>query len=184
MNRLMRYLGIAPKANAAVVDALFASIVAAARQQPLYARFGVPDTPLGRFEMLSLHMGLVLRATRGADGAVRDLTQTLTEEFFKDVDHSLRELGIGDTGVPKRMKKLASMFYGRVDAYARAIDEKDGAALAAALERNVTPDGKLADAAGLAAYAFGAADAAERSVANGFLDGRLAFGTTGMGEAA
>ncbi len=56
------------------------------------------------------------------------------------MDHSLRELGIGDQGVPKRMKKLARMFYGRVAAYGEALDADDPAALAAALTRNIRPD--------------------------------------------
>jgi cytochrome b pre-mRNA-processing protein 3 len=176
MNRLMQFLGFGPRSNEVVVNALFAAIVAAARAPVLYERFGVPDTPLGRFEMMSLHMGLVLRAARGVEGPLRDLTQTLTEEFFTDVDHSLRELGIGDSGVPKRMKKLASMFYGRVDAYTRAIDDQDASALAAALERNITPDAKMRDPMGLASHVMHAAAAADRSIADGFAEGRIDFG--------
>lgn len=82
-----------------------------------YAQFQVPDTPLGRYEMLSLHIFLALHRMRGENRALADLAQEIADEFFKDVDHSLRELGIGDQGVPKRMKKLARMFYGRVAAY-------------------------------------------------------------------
>jgi cytochrome b pre-mRNA-processing protein 3 len=176
MNRLIRFLGLADDGNSAIVNRLFETIVAASRQPDLYARFGAPDTPLGRFEMLSLHMALVLRAARGREGAVRDLVQKLTEEFFTDVDHSLRELGIGDTGVPKRMKTLASMFYGRVDAYCRAIDAGDAEGLAQALERNIVPGGQLADAAGLASRVMAAAAAAEASVDDGLVEGRLSFG--------
>jgi cytochrome b pre-mRNA-processing protein 3 len=179
MNRVMRFLGLAKSGNQAIVDSLFQTIVAAARQPKLYANYGVPDSPLGRFEMMSLHMGLILRAARDTTGAVAEITQELTEEFFTDVDHSLRELGIGDSGVPKRMKKLASMFYGRVDAYARAIDAQDLPELALALRRNVTPDGvagaEKLDAEGLARYVLGAAKAAEASMASGYREGRLSF---------
>ncbi len=115
-------------------------IVAAARQKRFYAQFQVPDTPLGRYEMLSLHIFLALHRMRGENRALADLAQEIADEFFKDVDHSLRELGIGDQGVPKRMKKLARMFYGRVGAYGEALDANDGDALAAALTRNIRPD--------------------------------------------
>ena len=84
--------------------------MAAARQEAFYSRWDVPDTPLGRFEMLSLHMLLFQQRMRDRGDAARGLSQTLIDEFFRDVEHSLRELGIGDIGVPKRMKKLASMY--------------------------------------------------------------------------
>src|SRR5690606_27298163 len=96
--------------------------------------------PLGRFEMVALHMLLVQRRLRGEAGAAPDIAQVLTDDFFVDLDHSLRELGIGDLGVPKRMKRLARMFYGRTRAYGDALDAGDPAALAAALARNVRPD--------------------------------------------
>ena len=87
--------------------------------------WNVPDTPLGRFEMVSLHMFLVLHRLRGEAARRRDVAQNLTDTFFADVEHSLRELGIGDLGVPKRMKKLARMFYGRAVAYGEALDRGD-----------------------------------------------------------
>jgi cytochrome b pre-mRNA-processing protein 3 len=126
--------------NRKVVDALYAAIVAAARRPRYFADWQVPDTPLGRFEMISLHMFLLQHRLRGETGAARDVAQSLTDDFFTDVDHSLRELGIGDTGVPKRMKKLARMYYGRTVSYGDAIDNNDRDALAAALARNIRPD--------------------------------------------
>lgn len=64
----------------------------------------------------------------------------------------MRELGIGDQGVPKRMKKFAGMFYGRLEAYAAALDASDATALAAALARNIYPqaDASAPDMRGLA----------------------------------
>ncbi|TGS35672.1 ubiquinol-cytochrome C chaperone, partial [bacterium M00.F.Ca.ET.180.01.1.1] len=115
--------------------------------------WNVPDTPLGRFEMLSLHMFLVQHRLRGEDGVAQEIAQVLIDEFFLDVDHSLRELGISDVGVPKRMKKLAKMFYGRTAAYDDALRDDDRAALAAALARNVRPDaGEWPEAPLLASY--------------------------------
>jgi cytochrome b pre-mRNA-processing protein 3 len=126
--------------NRAITEALYAEIVAAARQPVLYSEWEVPDTPLGRFEMLSLHMFLFQHRVRGEAGALREIAQTLTDDFFAEVEHSLRDLGIGDMGVPKRMKKLARMFYGRTAAYADALERNDRRALAEALSRNIRPD--------------------------------------------
>ncbi|MBZ9808371.1 MULTISPECIES: ubiquinol-cytochrome C chaperone family protein [unclassified Mesorhizobium] len=135
-----RLFGRERHANHAITDALYAQIVAAARQTVFYSHWNVPDTPLGRFEMLSLHMFLVQHRLRGEDGAAQEIAQVLIDEFFLDVDHSLRELGIGDVGVPKRMKKLAKMFYGRTAAYDDALERNDHDGLTAALARNVRPD--------------------------------------------
>lgn len=137
---LSRLFGRNRLASQAVVNATYDAIVAAARQPRLYADWNVPDTALGRFESLSLHMILFLARTKSGTPALQGLAQEVVEEFFKDVDHSLRELGIGDAGVPKRMKKLARMFYGRAAAYDSAIEADDSAALAHALARNIVPD--------------------------------------------
>ena len=181
MNAILQLFGFGNKSNSKIVDALYEAIVAAARQPIFYSSFGVEDTPLGRFEVLGAHMALVLRVSRNADQRVKDTVQVLTEEFFKDVDHSLRELGIGDAGVPKRMKKLVSMFYGRVDSYVSAIDANDRSALAAALERNLTPSGNLRDPDGFAIYIMGAAKQIEAQVPDEFLKGRLSFSQTKIG---
>lgn len=159
-----------------ITDALYEAIVAAARQPHFYSVWGVPDTPLGRYEMLSLHMFLILERARGRQGPLADVTQELTDEFFKDMDHSLRELGIGDISVPKRMKKLARMFYGRAEACREAVTAGDRTALAAALARNIQPQqGEWPHAASLAAYVF---DASIRLAGQGdeeLLAGRIAF---------
>ncbi len=131
------------KANETVVLRVYETIVAAARQKRFYAQFQVPDTPLGRYEMLSVHIFLALHRMKGEKSALLPLAQDIADEFFKDVDHSLRELGIGDQGVPKRMKKLARMFYGRVSSYGTALDADDRDKLATALTRNIRPDLEL-----------------------------------------
>jgi cytochrome b pre-mRNA-processing protein 3 len=143
----------ARRRNQAIADRLYARIVAAARQPVPYSEWDVPDTPLGRFEMVGLHVYLVLRRLRGQGEAADALGQELADTFFADMDHSLRELGIGDMGIPKRMKKLARMFYGRTRSYDEALEMADPIALAAALLRNVRPDaGQWPGAAALAGY--------------------------------
>ncbi|TPN49511.1 MULTISPECIES: ubiquinol-cytochrome C chaperone family protein [unclassified Mesorhizobium] len=152
-----RLFGRERHANRAITDALYAQIVAAARQTAFYSDWNVPDTPLGRFEMLSLHMFLFQHRLRGEDGVGQEVAQVLIDEFFLDVDHSLRELGIGDVGVPKRMKKLAKMYYGRTAAYDDALERNDHDGLTAALARNIQPDaGSWPQASQLANYVAGA----------------------------
>jgi cytochrome b pre-mRNA-processing protein 3 len=128
------------KANQALVERQYAEITGAARSPVFYEAMGVPDTVMGRFEMISIHLILYLRRTGSAGDAAKGLAQDLVDAFFEDVDHSIRELGIGDMGVPKRMKKLARMFYGRVKSYGQALDAGDRQGLMDALKRNLHPE--------------------------------------------
>lgn len=178
-------LSLGRRPNRLVTDALYGEIVASARQPVFYSNWGVPDTPLGRFEMLSVHMFLFLERARGGPPALADAAQELTDEFFKDVEHSLRELGIGDLGVPKRMKKLAKMFYGRAEAYREALAAQDGAALAAALARNVVPGGgDWPEAALLAGYVQAASSRLASQADDALLAGSIAFPRAGQEGAA
>ena len=175
-----RLFGRERHANRAITEALYAQIVAGARQTTFYSDWNVPDTPLGRFEMLSLHMYLVQHRLRGEDGAAAEVAQVLIDEFFLDVDHSLRELGISDVGVPKRMKKLAKMFYGRTAAYDDALRGDDRSALAVALARNVRPDaGNWPEAPMLAAYVSEAARQLAMQPIESIIAGNVAFPMAG-----
>jgi len=171
------------KANEAITIALYDAIVAAARQPHFYSDLDVPDTPLGRYEMLSLHVFLFVRRIKGRSEILKSVSQEVTDEFFRDVDHSLRELGIGDSGVPKRMKKLARMFYGRIESYDRALENKDRPALVAALARNVRPDNDAwTGAAALAAYVERAAAHLESQSDAMIGEGRVTFPDAERGE--
>ena len=181
-----RLLALGRDPNRAVKDAVYSRIVAAARQPVFYSTWNVPDTPLGRFEMLSLHMFLFLHRMREETGVAHALAQDLTDDFFTDVDHSLRELGIGDMGVPKRMKKLARMFYGRATTYGAALDAGDATALTAALMRNVRPEAKeWAEASALAGYALAADSRLASQPTGAILSGAIEFPVAGAmgGEA-
>lgn len=153
-----------------VIEALYGSIAAASRARSLYATLSVPDTVEGRFECLSLHVVLALRALRRLPPPAADVAQDLVNYFFGQLDASLREMGVGDVTVPKRMKRMAQAFYGRAAAYDEALDQSDEDALAAALGRNVI--GSEAVAPALAAYAL----ASERELAGQSLDALLARG--------
>ncbi len=125
--------------NRRIVEKQYAILTKAARRPYLYEALDVPDTVMGRFEMLSAMLILYFRRTRMSATTGQEIAQEIVDAFFEDVDHSIRELGVGDAGVPKRMKKFAGMFYGRLESYAAALDAGDRAGLAAALARNIHP---------------------------------------------
>ncbi|MFB9951110.1 ubiquinol-cytochrome C chaperone family protein [Rhizobium puerariae] len=125
--------------NQAIVNRQYAALTTVARTPFFYSDLDVPDTVMGRFEMLSVAMILFFRRTAKSAPSGQELAQEIVDAFFQDIDHSIRELGIGDQSVPKRMKKLAGMFYGRLETYAAALEGRDGEALAAALRRNIYP---------------------------------------------
>jgi cytochrome b pre-mRNA-processing protein 3 len=128
------------KVNHALMVRQYDALTRAARNPAFFESMNVPDTVMGRFEMLSITLILYFRRTATAGDQVKAIAQEVVEAFFEDLDHSMRELGIGDNGVPKRMKKLAGMFYGRLDSYARALEANDMDALEAALRRNIHPE--------------------------------------------
>jgi cytochrome b pre-mRNA-processing protein 3 len=139
--------------NRAIVERQYQALTSAARIPFFFTDLAVPDTVMGRFEMLSVVMILFFRRTATADGSGQELAQEIVDAFFQDIDHSIRELGIGDQGVPKRMKKLAGMFYGRLERYAAALTEKDAQGLAEALRRNIHPqESDAPDMSGLAEW--------------------------------
>ena len=148
---LMQTLGLARAAGDA--DGLYSAIVSQARKQELYLNCGVPDTVGGRFDMIALHAYVVLRRLKElggqGDGA---LAQAVFDRMFADLDHNLREMGVGDLSVGRRIKDLAKSFYGRIKAYDEAL-AGDAARLEDALRRNAYADA-LAGAAQVAALAM------------------------------
>jgi cytochrome b pre-mRNA-processing protein 3 len=147
--------------NRVIVDRQYAALTTAARQPGFYLYLNVPDTVMGRFELLAIVMILYFRRTKSSQTSGQEIAQEIIDAFFQDLDHSMRELGIGDQGVPKRMKKFAGMFYGRLESYAAALDGDDVDALAAALARNIYPQSEAtpADMRGLATWMMAASDA-------------------------
>ena len=133
------------------ISALYGMIVAQARMPCFYRDYGVADTVNGRFDLMVLHVALVLDRM-AAEASLGALGQGLFDRFWQDMDHNLREMGVGDLSVPKKMQALGEAFYGRAKAYRAALAEGSDAALAEALSRNLY-GGEKADAARrLAAY--------------------------------
>ena len=119
------------------IASLYGMIVAQARAAPFYRNYGVPDTVNGRFEMVVLHTVLVLRRLESEPVPVRRLGQALFDRFCRDMDGSLREMGVGDLAVPDKMRKIGEAFYGRQAVYVSALAASDSEPLIAALARNV-----------------------------------------------
>jgi cytochrome b pre-mRNA-processing protein 3 len=159
-------------ANDIVIERLYAAIVTASRQPALYADLAIPDTFEGRFESLTLHAVLVLLRLQACPPPGPDMAQHLIDTVFKHLDRTLREMGVGDTTVPKRMKKLAEAFLGRSAAYREALSA-GGNALATALARNVYVDAR--DATDLARYVAASVARLNAEELQGFIDGRVPF---------
>jgi cytochrome b pre-mRNA-processing protein 3 len=127
----------ARRASKALIEQILGEIVAAARRPALYEALGAPDRLDGRFELLTLHSGLVLRRLAALGGVADAIAQDLVNSVFAHFDDTLREMGVSDIGVAKRLKAMGSAFYGRNAAYATALDDGSAADLAGALARNV-----------------------------------------------
>jgi cytochrome b pre-mRNA-processing protein 3 len=142
-----------PRPALAAGRALYTRAVAQARQPAFYERLGVPDTVEGRFELYSLHVLLLLERLRGEGAEAAEISQSLFDTYLKDLDHALRELGVGDLSVGRKMRKLGEAFYGRGKSYeAAAADLPDAGALEAFLGRTVYAEGDAGFAPQLAAY--------------------------------
>jgi cytochrome b pre-mRNA-processing protein 3 len=134
-------------------SALYATIVAAARQPKFYAAWQVPDTLDGRFDMLVLHFFLAMDRMREFGTEAVDFRQALTDRFFAEMDAALREVGVGDLVVGKKVRKMAEAYFGRATAYttAMAIGENE---MRDAIARNIFPGTEKSSASDLAKWCF------------------------------
>ena len=123
--------------NKPLIDRLHGEIMAGVLNPALYLSCAVPDTFEGRFEMLVLHGALTTRHIERLPAPGPDLAQDLTDAIFRYLDVTLREMGVGDVTVPKKMKKHAESYAGRALSYFIALEAKDEAALRLALARNI-----------------------------------------------
>lgn len=119
------------------VYAVYNAIVAQSRQPRFYADWSVPDTVTGRFDMISLHLALLFRRLRAETGDRKAFSQAVFDLFFRDMDRSLREMGVGDLGVPKKIQKMGNIFFGLLAAMNEAMDRNDALALEGVLARNL-----------------------------------------------
>lgn len=136
MSLLSRLLG-RPDPGQEQIRPLWHKVVELARDPQWYRDCGIADTVPGRFDTISLVVALVMLRMDGKP-ELRAPSARLTELFVADMDGQLRQSGVGDLAMAKRMGKLMSVLAGRIEAFKAALAEADDAALIAALERNVT----------------------------------------------
>lgn len=162
--------------DADTVRRVYEAIVAQARQPWFYAEIGVPDTVSGRFDMIVLHAVLVIERLNGSGEAGKIFSQTLFDETFRDMDRSLREMGVGDLSVGKRIRKMAEVFYGRADAYRAALRSGDATALSSAINRNIfAGQGRPGQAAALAGYTLKAWEGLSQTAPDRIMQADLGF---------
>jgi cytochrome b pre-mRNA-processing protein 3 len=136
---------------------LYAGAVAQARLAPLYVRFGVRDSLEGRFELFSLHVVLLLERLKGMGSLAEETSQAVFDAYVRGLDDAFREIGVSDTAVGKKMKKLAGAFYGRLKAFDEAVAFlPDSDALMGLLGRTALEERGEGDVAGLTAYVISA----------------------------
>jgi cytochrome b pre-mRNA-processing protein 3 len=155
--------------------ALYAAIVEQSRRPEYYSGMGVPDTLDGRFDVLVLNASLPMRRLTGAGDRAAKVSQALFNLMFQDLDGSLREMGVGDLIVPKRIKEMGEAFYGRALAYDKALSANDPAALTEALVRNVYRGAPAAGAIALAGYVQEAYRLVGMQTIEALCDGRIHF---------
>ena len=117
--------------------ALYTASVAAAREPLYFERLAVPDTLDGRFDLIGLFAALMIRRLRQAPAPGAALAQAVFDAMFADMDFNLREIGVGEMSVGKKIRVMWEAFHGRAQAYETPLSQGDGAALAQALGRNV-----------------------------------------------
>jgi len=151
---------------APTIEVIYGMIVTQAREPVFYRDLGVPDTVDGRFDLLLLHLWMVLRRLRSAESGMEP-AQALFDRFCEDMDDNLREMGVGDLAVPRRMQAFGEAFYGRSRAYDLALGQRTDQvteqvteqrieqvreALAQVIAKNILNGGDQDHAQALAAY--------------------------------
>ncbi len=134
---------------------LHGAVVARAREPAFYLDHGVPDTIDGRFEMIALHAFAILDRLGREGEPMQGLAQALLDRIGEDLAMNLREMGVGDLGVGRRIKVMGEALFGRGNAYREALADAGDDAVAAALRRNLYGTVPLVDdrhVAGMAAY--------------------------------
>ena len=156
---------------------LYGSIVTQAREPVFYAAWGVPDTVQGRFEMIALHLVLVLRRLAAEGRAGERLARALTEAFVVDLDDAMREMTFGDLAVPREVKRAAAALFDRHRAYLAALGAADDSTLAHAIGTQLAYLGAGAglDAHAIAVYVRRCASALDGEPAAPILGGGVAW---------
>ena len=163
----------APRPAKLAGGALYATATAQARRPDFYTALGVFFTVEGRFEIYTLHVILLVERLKGQGEAAAETSQAVFDAYIRGLDDAFRELGVGDTSVGKKMKKLGQAFYGRLRSYDQAVATLPSRAeLEALIGRTV---GEEADARALADYLLTARDQLAAQPLDGLLTGNVAW---------
>ncbi len=172
---LLQSLFSAPPAQA-TGRALYAAAALQARRPEFYRTLQVADTVEGRFELYSLHVALLLIRLKGRGELAAQTAQHLFDAYVRSLDDALREMGVSDVTVGKKMRKLGQAFYGRLKAYEDAIERlPEAAELKALLLRTALEGQPVAAGEPLAAYVTHAASVLEAQSLEDLLQGRVAW---------
>jgi len=165
-----------PGAAKTAGGALYAKCAKAARETGFYTTLAVPDTVEGRFELYALHVLLVVRRLRGEGDAAAAVSQALFDALLMGLDDGLREMGVGDLSVGKKMRKLGEAIYGRARNLDAALDVLPQTAdLSAMIRRTVYQDAVDAPSSALAAWTVRASAALQAQPLEALLSGEVAF---------
>jgi cytochrome b pre-mRNA-processing protein 3 len=121
------------RGNREIVDRIHQAVVEAARRPVFYSQWGVPDTLDGRFDCVILHAVLLMQRLQALPKPADDLASDVVDRLFLGFEEALRELGVGDVVIPKRMKTIAAAFMGRAKAYEEALRQDEVAKIQSAL---------------------------------------------------
>ena len=172
LNRLF-----SPRPSALAGRRLYTAAVAQARTPAFYARMGAADSVEGRFEVYTLHVVLLLRRFKGQGSAAAEISQALFDTYIRALDDALREMGVGDLAVGKKMRKLGEAFYGRTKHYDEALSAlPDEGPLTAVIGRTIMM-GHTEGAAAFVDYAVRAAADLQSQPLDSLLEGSASWPT-------
>lgn len=166
------------KSKSKVPQELYGKVVMQSRNPVFFLRYGFQDSVTGRFDVLCIHLFLFSRRlVREDTPKTTSLNQEVFDIFIDSTDRALRELGVGDTSVPKRKKRLVHSFYATVGAFGAPLDDEDQKELSGAIEKRFEGAeegiaGKV-PAATLASYVLETAAGLDRQPAEQILKGRI-----------
>jgi cytochrome b pre-mRNA-processing protein 3 len=154
---------------------LYASAASQARTPALFTTLGAADTVEGRFEVLTLHVALLLRRLKGQGAQGAETAQAVFDAYVRGLDDALRDMGVGDLSVGKKMRRLGEAFFGRVKNYDEALAAlPDRAPLEAVLARTVL-QGAAEGAGPYADYALAVMADLERQPLQTLLEGDVSW---------
>lgn len=165
-----------PRPAKAAGAKLYAGAVGQARSAAFYRDFGVRDSMEGRFELFSLHVIFLIERLKGQGEAAAETSQAVFDSYVKGLDDAFREIGVADTSVGKKMKKLAGAFYGRLKAYDEAVATlPDTAGVTGFLSRNAFEERGEGDVAALTAYVIKTREALAEQPVEALLQGDVTW---------